>query len=67
MMLLGLRDKVSPKQKLSGKPSRNESGSFPIEKHLQTAIRIEHSTHRRWRSTKSYFDRETSGLQYTRT
>ena len=42
MMLLGFRDKFVSKQKLSGKPSWNETGSFSIDKHLQAAIRVKY-------------------------
>ena len=66
MMLLGLRGKFVPKQKLSGKPSWKKTGSFPVDNHLQEAIRIKRSSHRRWMSTTSGVDRETARLQYTR-
>ena len=65
-MLMNLRKEFVPKRKSSRKPTWRDSGSFPISKALQEAIRRKHLTHRRWMAGKRHGQSDRARLNYTR-
>ena len=65
-MLMNLKKEFVPKRKSSGKPAWKDSGSFPISKALQEAIRRKYLTHRRWMAGKRHGQSDRARLNYIR-
>ena len=64
--ILDLRNEFVPRQTITGKPTWQDIGSFPINKTLQEAIRNKHVLHRRWMKAKNRNHDETARLAYTK-
>ena len=65
-MLLDMRNQFVHKHRISGKPSWQEKGSFPINKSLQEAIRNKKILHRRWMFAVHQRDALAKQTQYNR-
>ena len=60
-----VRDKFVPKVTSNGKPRWKTSGSIPIGKPVQEAIRQKTTFHRRWMRAKCRGDAEVTRLEYS--
>ena len=65
-MLLDVRNQFVQKHRISGKPSWQEKGSFPINKSLQEAIRNKKILHRRWMFAVRQKDASAKQMLYNR-
>ena len=63
-MLSELRTTFVPKQKISGKPSWKDKGSFPMDTDTRKAIKSKSKAYRTWMAAKTNPDRNTARLLY---